>query len=273
MYAVSSSNKHAIRKLHADNNLQRGVASSVPTSHAYGSSAMESPTAGRFGGAKRAANARGAGASAKDRSSAQGLEDIPVGPGRTGAGVDFEKLIEQKLQEQGEASSSAATPFQLHQCGSCGRQFAAAAIKRHRAVCAKVFASKRPPLDMAQQRLEGMKGGAGDMGEGARYGRTGKAKEARGRGAAGRAGALGGKGAMPAPLGEERPAVAGGVSRAGNWKQQSQQLRAAMNINKCASTSLPPLSCSSCALSKVWFQRMEVVFVEKRSVPELWGQW
>lgn len=230
--------------LHAANSTQHGAASVGKSSFSNGSKASAgrvrippvsasetpSPAAARFGGAKRAAQAHGAEARLGGRS--KDLEDIPVGPGRSGAGIDFEKLIEQKLQEEGEPPMGAAVTSELHQCGSCGRQFAATALERHRAVCAKVFASKRKPMDMSQQRMAGMEGASGGMSQGVSYGKVGKSKGGRSRGAAGRSGAVGSKGAAMAPVGDERSATAGGVSRAGKWKQQSQQLRSAMNGNK-----------------------------------------
>ena len=239
MHAVSHSNAHSTRKLHGSNT-HHGVASGDATSFSHGSklsgdphapaSAGESIAAARAGGSKRAGGAYRTGM--KLGSDSQGLEDVPVGPGRTRAGVDFERLIEQKLQEQGGGTANTAAASQLHQCGSCGRHFTAAALERHRVVCAKVFASKRPPMDMSQQRLAGMEGVTGDFGDGDSYGRVGKFKGGRGRGVAGKGAAVRSKGAASAPTEDERPAVAGGVSRAGKWKQQSQQLRAAMNMNK-----------------------------------------
>jgi hypothetical protein len=236
-HAGFNNQNHAAHRLNGAKITQIGASIGKP------SNPGDSPAAERFSGAKRAA---------QKHSSVQGLgshpkavEDIPVGPGKTGAGMDFEKLIELKLKEQGDAPIGVAFAPQLHHCGNCGRQFAAAALERHRAVCATVFASKRPPMDMSQQRLAGMEGvGVGMGGGGDRYGRAGKSKASRSRGAAGKAGGSAGKDAVAVPVGDLRPALAGGVSRAGKWKQQSEQLRAAMNGKKCDFCRL--FRCISC---------------------------
>ncbi|NJR42125.1 MAG: hypothetical protein HC767_05180 [Akkermansiaceae bacterium] len=92
-----------------------------------------------------------------------------------------------------------------------------------------MFASKRPPMDMTQQRLSGMEGS--NMGMAGGIGSAGaiKSKAGRSRGTAGRPGTLGGMVAGH----DEQPAVPKGASRAGKWKQQSEHLRAAMRGNKC----------------------------------------
>jgi hypothetical protein len=136
--------------------------------------------------------------------------------------MDFDILVELKLREQAAAPLDAQVPAQLHQCGSCGRQFAAATLERHRAVCAKVFVSKRPPMDMTQQRLSGVERAAAAVCEGVSYGRAGKSK----------GGARGSRGAAVNHL-DERPAAASGARGGGKWKRQSEQLRAAMKGSRC----------------------------------------
>jgi zinc-finger of a C2HC-type len=46
-------------------------------------------------------------------------------------------------------------PQELQQCEGCGRTFAPAALARHANVCAKVFKTKRKPLDASAQCLAG----------------------------------------------------------------------------------------------------------------------
>lgn len=242
LYADSEHRAHAVRKLQVGNSLVDGAASGT-SNHEFSASkgaareyqpSMSSTvsTAQKRGTVhpKKPAQTR------VGQSDAHAVEDTPVGPGRTGAGIDFDKLIDLKLQEHGE-TPAAAVSTKLHKCGTCNRQFTAEALAKHRAVCAKVFASKRLPMDMTQQRLSGIAETAQHR---ARSGTSSYVDKTRKRAAAGRPGALGSRSTA---VMDERPAAAEILSRAGKWKQQSQQLRAAMSSNRYVNF----MFCSACA--------------------------
>lgn len=103
------------------------------------------------------------------------------------------------------------------ECPTCGRSFNEKAYQKHGKVCAKVFAQKRKPVNMAAKRLEGIPEAAKffDLKKGVPKSEAKPAAAPAGRG---------GYNAL-----DSRPVPAQKVPK---WKQQSAQLRAAMAANR-----------------------------------------
>ncbi|GAX79868.1 hypothetical protein CEUSTIGMA_g7308.t1 [Chlamydomonas eustigma] len=130
-------------------------------------------------------------------------EDQPVSPS-SGYGAVPPELME-------------ATPSGLLiECQSCGRSFNQQAYPKHAKVCAKVFCQKRKVFNMTAARVAGTEAAKFVMGAGGNKGR----QPARPG-----SGARGGTDARVAQS-------AAAASKKAKWKQQSDQLRAAMQANR-----------------------------------------
>uniref|UniRef100_A0A7S3VI84 C2HC/C3H-type domain-containing protein n=1 Tax=Dunaliella tertiolecta TaxID=3047 RepID=A0A7S3VI84_DUNTE len=113
---------------------------------------------------------------------------------------------------EGDADASDRIP-----CDSCGRKFAPEALAKHARVCAKVFANKRKPFNMAKQRLQGT--------DAASLHRTGRPPVA----------------ARPnSRMQSAQPArqPGGAASSMPKWKAQSEALRQAMAANRQVTAAL-----------------------------------
>lgn len=167
-------------------------------------------------GSRQAAGQGGAPARRGHVRKVEGLVDEQPAVAQS-AHVDFETMVEQKMREDAAAAASVEG---RHECRTCGRRFAQAALAKHEAVCAKVMASKRAPMDMRRKRLAGVvdDGGATVC----RQRAMPCAVARRGGGPASRR------------KGSECPAAAGAASRGQAWKRKSDAFRAAMRANRCA---------------------------------------
>ena len=157
-------------------------------------------------------------------------DDSYAGAGAGGSNAQFDAALAAALASGnafGPDGASAAPPQAavcLHPCDLCGRKFNANALTKHRAVCGRVFKSKRSAFDSKMARLEGIaeksKANVWDM------------KRAEGAGGGGGGGGRGSRRGVAASQGSRRGGARADERPAGKavpkWKLQSAQFRAAM---------------------------------------------